>query len=108
MSVAGITDQQQDKGEADNAVVTITIAQRIGHSIVLDWVLSGFNDRTISQIMRIEQPLSTVKQKYPVHGADGFSLPIVFQPGNDVSLVLPASGVAGKVGFLGCGWHYIT
>ena len=85
----------------------MTIAAKAGHHAVVDWVLAGYGDRNLSFALDIESPAGTLKARYPIHGADGFSLPLAFGQNTAVVLKLPAGG-AGKVGYLNVGYHYVS
>lgn len=93
--------------EQTNAECVIDIPARAGHYIVVTHVSGGYDDRAITQPARVEAPVATVKWKYPIHGADGVVVRLVYGPGQAVRVALPAGG-AGKIGYLNCTYYYST
>jgi len=95
------------KDEQTNAVAQVTIAAKAGLHAVIDWILAGYGDRNLSFALDIENPTGTLRARYPIHGADGFGLIMVFPVNTAVTVKLPAGGT-GKVGYLNVGYHYST
>lgn len=97
--------------EQPAADCVIDIAASDGRYVVLVHISGGWDDRAISQPLRIESPVGTLKWKYPVHGADGMiatmASALVYGPGLAVRVVLPSGG-AGKIGFLNVSYYYAT